>query len=181
MLSGLVESFGELKGIAMKAGQILSYVNSSLAPEARQILAVLQVQSQPTAFDDIERIIREDLGVRAPGLLAMLDHEPISTASIGQVHCATLDDGTQVAVKVRHPGIEAAIRADFKTAAIGRFLARAMIPGANVAEGIAEAQERFLDECDYALEAQRQSSIGRHSRMNSLSRGPIRNRCRCES
>jgi len=156
MLSGLVETFGELKGVAMKAGQILSYVDGSLAPEARQLLAVLQVQSQPTAFTDIERTIQEDLGVRAPALLARLDRKPISTASIGQVHRATLDDGTEVAVKVRHPGIEAAIRADFKTAAIGRFLARAVVPGANVAEVITEARDRFLEECDYALEARRQ-------------------------
>ena len=116
----------------------------------------------------IERTIREDLGIRAPSLLAKLDRTPISAASIGQAHRATLDDGAQVAVKVRHPGIEAAIRADLKTAAIGRFLARAVVPGANVAEVIAEARERFLEDCDYALEAQRQSRFfeifhGHHS------------------
>ncbi len=59
-------------------------------------------------------------------------------------------------MKVRHPGIEATIRADFKAAAVGRFMARAIVPGANVAEVIAEARDRFLEECDYALEAQRQ-------------------------
>src|SRR5262249_39048986 len=41
-LARLVESFGELKGVAMKVGQILSYVDGSLDPEARQLLAVLQ-------------------------------------------------------------------------------------------------------------------------------------------
>jgi predicted unusual protein kinase regulating ubiquinone biosynthesis (AarF/ABC1/UbiB family) len=155
-LAGLVESFGELKGVAMKAGQIMSYVDGSLAPEARQLLSVLQVQSQPTAFADIERIVQEDLGDRAAELLARIEREPVSTASIGQVHRATRQDGAKVAVKIRHPGIEAAIRADFKNAAVGQILAHVVAPGANVSEVIEEAQARFLEECDYALEAKRQ-------------------------
>jgi predicted unusual protein kinase regulating ubiquinone biosynthesis (AarF/ABC1/UbiB family) len=155
-LAGLVESFGELKGVAMKAGQILSYVDGSLGPEARQLLAVLQVSSQPTPLAQIEQIIQEDLGARAEALLTRIHREPVASASIGQVHRATRPDGKAVAVKVRHPGIEAAIRADFRTAAIGRFLARVAAPGANVAEVIAEARARFLEECDYTLEARRQ-------------------------
>jgi len=155
-LAKLVESFGELKGVAMKAGQILSYVDASLAPEARELLAVLQIHSQPTPFPAIEEAIRGDLGSRAEALLARIEREPVATASIGQVHRAMREDGTAVAVKVRHPGIEAAIRADFKAAAIGKILAHVMAPGVNVAEIIAEAETRFLEECDYTLEARRQ-------------------------
>src|SRR3954470_15695298 len=69
-LAELVESLGELKGIAMKVGQILSYVDGSLDPEARELLAVLQRYSQPTPFAQIERTIQEDLGERAHALLA---------------------------------------------------------------------------------------------------------------
>jgi predicted unusual protein kinase regulating ubiquinone biosynthesis (AarF/ABC1/UbiB family) len=156
-LAQLVESFGELKGIAMKVGQILSYVDGSLDPEARQLLAVLQLHSQPTPFAQVERTIREDLGPRADPLLARLDREPVAAASIGQVHRAAREDGTPVAVKVRHPGIDVAIRADFKTAAIGKIMARAFAPGVNTTEIIEEAQARFLEECDYALEARRQT------------------------
>ena len=75
-LAGLVESLGELKGIAMKVGQILSYVDGSLDPEARELLAVLQRYSQPTPFAQIERTIQEDLGERARTLLARLEREP---------------------------------------------------------------------------------------------------------
>lgn len=155
-LARLVESFGQLKGVAMKAGQILSYVDGSVSPEARQLLAVLQRHSQPTPFADVEQTVREDLGPRAKALLARLEREPVATASIGQVHRAVREDGTRVAVKVRHPGIEAAIRADFRTAALGKFMAGALAPGVDVGELLAEAQERFLEECDYALEARRQ-------------------------
>lgn len=156
-LAQLVESFGKLKGIAMKVGQILSYVDGSLDPEARQLLAVLQRYSQPTPFAQIEQTIQEDLGARSQALLARLERQPVAAASIGQVHRAVLENGTRVAVKVRHPGIDTAIRADFKAAAIGKVLARGFAPGLDVAEIIDEAQARFLEECDYALEARRQA------------------------
>ena len=152
----LVESLGELKGIAMKAGQILSYFDASLSPEARRLLSVLQVMSQPTPLPQIQLAIREDLGARARTLLPRLEPVPVASASIGQVHRATLEDGTRVAVKVRHPGIADAIRADFKTASIGSFFAHLVVPGANVEGFLAEAETRFLEECDYALEARRQ-------------------------
>jgi predicted unusual protein kinase regulating ubiquinone biosynthesis (AarF/ABC1/UbiB family) len=159
-VSRLVETLGELKGVAMKAGQILSYVDGSLSPEARRLLAVLQVMSQPTAFTHIQRIIVEDLGPRGRTLLARLEREPVASASIGQVHRAVREDGTRVAVKVRHPGIEEAIRADFKTAAIGTFFANLAVAGANVEGFVAEAEARFLEECDYRLEARRQIRFG---------------------
>jgi predicted unusual protein kinase regulating ubiquinone biosynthesis (AarF/ABC1/UbiB family) len=152
-----VESFGELKGVAMKVGQLLSYVDPSLGPEARRMLSVLQVMSQPTAFDKVLQTIREDLGARGRTILDHLDRTPAASASVGQVHRSSLDDGTKVAVKVRHPGVEQAIRADFKTAAIGTMFARLTAPGTNLDEVLAEAKARFLEECDYALEARRQA------------------------
>jgi predicted unusual protein kinase regulating ubiquinone biosynthesis (AarF/ABC1/UbiB family) len=155
-IAKLVESLGELKGVAMKMGQILSYVDVSMGPEVRKLLSVLQVMSQPTAFPVIQQTIAEDLGASGRALLAKLEHEPAASASIGQVHRSTLDDGTKVAVKVRHPGIEDAIRADFRTAAVGTMLARMVAPGVNVEEVLAEAEARFLEECDYSLEAKRQ-------------------------
>ena len=156
----LVETLGELKGVAMKAGQILSYVDGSLSPETRRLLAVLQVMSQPTAFTHIQRTIVEDLGSRGRSLLSRLEREPVASASIGQVHRAVREDGTRVAVKVRHPGIEEAIRADFKTAAVGTFFAHLAVAGANVEGFVAEAEARFLEECDYRLEARRQIRFG---------------------
>lgn len=159
-IARLVESMGELKGVAMKAGQILSYVDGSLPPEARRLLSVLQVMSQPTALALIQRTISEDLGARGRALLARLEPTPVASASIGQVHRALRENGTRVAVKVRHPGIEEAIRADFKTAAIGSFFAHLAVPGANVEGFVVEAEARFLEECDYVLEARRQIRFG---------------------
>jgi len=159
-LGRVVESFGELKGVAMKVGQLLSYVDPALSPEARRMLSVLQVMSQPTAFGQVLQTVREDLGAPGRTLADRLERTPVASASVGQVHRSTLDDGTPVAVKVRHPGVEDAIRADFKTAAIGTLFARLAAPGMNLDEVLAEAKTRFLEECDYALEARRQIRFG---------------------
>jgi predicted unusual protein kinase regulating ubiquinone biosynthesis (AarF/ABC1/UbiB family) len=152
----LVRSFGELKGVAMKMGQILSYIDDGLPAETRALLGVLRTFSQPTPFATVEQIIREELGAGAPALLRDLVRAPVASASIGQVHRARLPGGLEVAVKVRHPGIDDAIRADFKAARVGTALAQLLVPGADVRTLIAEAREGFLEECDYRLEARRQ-------------------------
>lgn len=159
-LRRLVVSLGQLKGVAMKMGQILSYIDASTPPELRQLLAVLQKSSQPTPFAVVEQVLREELGPRASRLLQTLERRPVSTASIGQVHRGRLEDGRPVAVKVLHPGIAEAIRSDFRTAQTGKALVKLIAPGSNAADLVDEAERMFLEECDYALESCRQQRFG---------------------
>ncbi|MEO6324869.1 MAG: AarF/ABC1/UbiB kinase family protein [Thermoanaerobaculia bacterium] len=156
----LVTSLGHLKGVPMKMGQILGTIDERIPPEARRLLSLLQTQSQPAAPEVIAGVLRRELGAKAEELLATLDLVPVSVASIGQVHRARLPDGTSVAVKVQHPGIEKAVNADFRSAGAGKAFAR-MFPGggATVRECISEARERLLEECDYKLEAERQRTF----------------------
>jgi predicted unusual protein kinase regulating ubiquinone biosynthesis (AarF/ABC1/UbiB family) len=157
----LVERLGELKGMAMKAGQILGYVDPSLSPELRNLLSVLQTASPASPFADVEQTIREAFGERADKLLAGLGRMPIAVASIGQVHRGTLPNGLDVAVKVRHSGIEAALASDFKAAGAGSAVASIMFgaAGGTVRSFIDEAQATLLEECDYPLEAARQDEF----------------------
>jgi predicted unusual protein kinase regulating ubiquinone biosynthesis (AarF/ABC1/UbiB family) len=161
-LEALVERLGDLKGLPMKFGQILSYLELDLPDEARRLLAHLQRQSPGTPFGRVEEIIRADLGGHATALLSRMEHSPVSIASIGQVHRATLPDGTGVAVKVRHPGMDAAIRSDFRAASAGTNLAGLVLPGmgATARDFVAELEARLLEECDYQLEAGRQRLFG---------------------
>jgi predicted unusual protein kinase regulating ubiquinone biosynthesis (AarF/ABC1/UbiB family) len=89
-----------------------------------------------------------------------MSREPVATASIGQVHRAKLPGGRDVAVKVLHPGITEAIRADFRAASAGKVLASVLIPGANVGAVVAEAEARLSEECNYALERKHQQRFG---------------------
>jgi predicted unusual protein kinase regulating ubiquinone biosynthesis (AarF/ABC1/UbiB family) len=154
----LVTRLGELKGLPMKFGQVMSYLELELPEEARRLLGLLQTQSPATPFEQIAEVVREDLGARAAPLLAGLSQPAVSIASIGQVHRGQLPDSTPVAVKVRHPDIEAIIRSDFRAARLGTALAATILPGMGLTtrEFVSELRARLLEECDYALEAERQ-------------------------
>jgi predicted unusual protein kinase regulating ubiquinone biosynthesis (AarF/ABC1/UbiB family) len=157
-LEMLVTRLGDLKGLPMKFGQIMSYLELDMPEEARRLFAYLQRQSPGTIFARVEETIRADLGGRASALLSCMERSPVSIASIGQVHRATLPDGTEVAVKVRHPDMDTAIRSDFRAASMGTNMAGLVLPGigATARDFVAELEERLLEECDYQLEAERQ-------------------------
>lgn len=152
-IAKIVGSIGQLKGITMKMGQIMSYIDVALPDELRDALSVLQTHAQPMPIEQVHDILRQELGERADDLLTNLEATPIAAASIGQVHRARLSDGTQVAVKVQYPEVESAIESDFKPAAIGTTISSIVYPGAKIDDFIAEARARFLEECDYVHEA----------------------------
>lgn len=152
----LAAGLGEMKGLAMKIGQMMSYVDPSLPPEYRRILALLQTQSQPTPAPEVRNIVETELASPLERVFSDFEEAPIACASIGQVHRARLRDGTDVAVKVQHPEIEAAIRADLKSASIVGKMKALALPGQDIAGLGRELEARFLEECDYRLEAERQ-------------------------
>lgn len=155
-IGAIVSSFGRMKGIAMKMGQMMSYIDIDIPEELRAALSVLQTHAQPMDFAQVREIISTDLPDKAPDLLAGMKPVPLAAASIGQVHRAELPDGTPVAVKVQYPEIEYAIRSDFRPTAIGTTIASLIYPGARVDAFIREARTRFLEECDYRHEAESQ-------------------------
>ena len=160
-IAKIVTSIGRLKGIAMKMGQIMSYIDMNLPDELREALSVLQSQAQPMNYEQVCAIINEDLAEpEAATLIARLEPQPIAAASIGQVHIATLADNRKIAVKVQYPEIAGAIESDFGPAAIGTKMASLLYPHAHFEDFVQEARTRFLEECDYLHEAQSQERFG---------------------
>jgi predicted unusual protein kinase regulating ubiquinone biosynthesis (AarF/ABC1/UbiB family) len=155
-LAALVASVGQLKGVAMKAGQLLSYLDVPLPPELRSALSVLQTHSPPMSFERVAEIVKSELGERAAPLLLHMERAPAAAASIGQVHRAKLPAGVEVAVKVQYPGIEQALATDFRPAAFGTSFVHLLVPGANVDGVVSEVRRAVLEECDYEREARQQ-------------------------
>jgi predicted unusual protein kinase regulating ubiquinone biosynthesis (AarF/ABC1/UbiB family) len=157
----IVEALGELKGFAMKVGQMASYVDFALPEEAREVLASLQTSTRPMAPGLVAQVVLEELGATPLTLFAEWSPRPFAAASIGQVHRARLKTGEPVAVKVQYPGIAQAIRADLKNTALldraARLIFRAQQPGVI----LDELRERFLEECDYRVEASNQEEFRR--------------------
>ena len=98
----------------IKLGQFLS-TRADLLPQAYlDALARLQDNLDPFPYEDVERIVQEELQVRLSKVFVEFDREPIAAASLGQVHRAVLRDGRVVAVKVQRPGVRDRVLKDLE-------------------------------------------------------------------
>jgi predicted unusual protein kinase regulating ubiquinone biosynthesis (AarF/ABC1/UbiB family) len=152
---------GNMKGVFMKLGQIVSFANDALPPEAQAALQSLQKDAPPMAFPLVRGVLEGDLGGDLSKHFRDFDEEPIAAASIGQVHRATLHDGRIVAVKVQYPGVDEAIRNDLKATDNLAGMIDMINKSADMKAVIAELKERLLDEIDYRKELQSQQMFGR--------------------
>ncbi len=153
----LLSELDALKGLSMKIGQMVSYLDGSLPPAARHVLSKLQSQSKPMAYDVVAHVISEDLGRPPEALFERFDPEPFAAASIGQVHRATLA-GRAVAVKVKYPAIDKAIAADVATIRQLTSLFSLLSP-IDIGALIEEVAARVGEECDYLREADNQEAM----------------------
>src|SRR5437763_7853948 len=157
--AAVVASLGRLKGVAMKMGQLLGYIDLGLPAGLRAALSVLHTHAQPLPLDRLRPVVEADLG-DAGRLLARAMHDrPLRVTSLGQVHRSTLPDGTPVAVKVAYPGIGTTIARDFGPAMLTSRVATYVYPRAHLDRLVREVRARIVEECDYTLEAQRQERL----------------------
>jgi predicted unusual protein kinase regulating ubiquinone biosynthesis (AarF/ABC1/UbiB family) len=157
---------GEMKGAAMKIGQMVSFIDVDfLPPEYREIyqeqLAKLRTSAPAMPWDKVQHVLAEEYDDRPDSVFASIEEEAFAAASIGQVHRGTLRDGTPVAVKVQYPGIADALESDLANAGIMLRLARVLAPGLDAGAIASELRERVLEELDYEYEAQNQRAFAR--------------------
>ena len=96
----------------MKLGQVLSTRPDLVSPAYEAELSKLQDDAPSVPWSEIEVLVTGALGASPDRSFGEFTHEPLAAASIGQVHAARLHDGTEVVVKVRRPGVVAAIALD---------------------------------------------------------------------
>lgn len=154
------ELLGGMKGVVMKLGQMASVISDALPDAYAESLRGLQQQAPPMAQHLVAEVIQNELGAPPERLFYEFSHEPVAAASIGQVHKATLFDGTPVAVKLQYPGIDVAIRADLDNAFVLYNAAKMMAPGIEPGPMVDELRARMLEELDYRLEATNQETFG---------------------
>ena len=108
----IAQTLGELKGAAMKIGQMASVAGDILPKELSSALTRLQKSAPPMPYDVIAAQIESELGSPPELLFEHFDPEPFAAASIGQVHRARVDDGREVVVKVQYPGVDESVDSD---------------------------------------------------------------------
>ena len=178
------DTLSQSKGVLMKVGQILSFVDFSAAIGGqygsvyRDALASLQADAEPMEPELAAAMVESELGHPPEELFAEFSAMPIAAASIGQVHAARLHDGTEVAVKVQYPGVADAIRDDLaNTELLFTFLkiAKGVVPqyrNFDVRAIADEIAERFTEELDYRTELANQAEFAARYRGHPFFRVP---------
>jgi len=148
----IAETLGELKGAAMKVGQMLSLHEGILPPEVAEILRSLQKEAPKVPAEVMEFEIRGALD-NFDDIFESLDFDAFAAASIGQVHLGTLRDGRPVAVKIQYPLIDEIVKADLDNLRrVIQTVIRLVFEG-DVDPIWREVRDRLLEELDYTHEA----------------------------
>src|SRR5436190_11587381 len=162
----MVDALGQLKGAAMKIGQLASFIDTDfLPPEYRELyqdkLSQLRSEAPSMPWKQVREVLEEEWEEPVEELFEDFEEEAAAAASIGQVHRAMLPDGRRVAVKIQYPGVAKALRADMQNAGVIMRMAKAIAPGLDAKAAAAELKERVLEELDYEYEAQNQRAFAR--------------------
>ena len=173
----LVAQLGQMRGAAMKVGQVLSTIDFTALPEGerenfKRTLAQLRDDVPPLPFRRLEKLLRDELGEKPSVVFAEFEEAAFAAASIGQVHRAVTRDGAAVAVKVQYPGVAEAVETDLRNLALLLPLVKRLAPGLDVKALYAELRERVAEELDYELEAQNQRAVARAHRGHPFAHVP---------
>jgi aarF domain-containing kinase len=146
--AGALEKILELEGFYIKCGQMAaSNIGDAFPPIWQDTMSVLQDEVPPQDYATIRAIVESEMVVDKT--FASFDPVPIGSASIGQVHRATLIDGTNVVVKVCYPNVEALLTGDVRTIKLFSQLAQPLhVPA------LEEIEKQFQTEFDYRKEAE---------------------------
>ncbi len=141
----------------VKIGQMLS-LRSEILPQAYcDALATLQMDADPLPFEEIEHALENIYGERFSSIFSNIDPKPLGSASLAQVHKATLSNGDVVAVKVQRPGVRATMAQDIDVMrSVAKRLSRFMKDNqmVDLRDVVEELWSTFLEETDFTKETQ---------------------------
>jgi predicted unusual protein kinase regulating ubiquinone biosynthesis (AarF/ABC1/UbiB family) len=150
----LARRLSQLRGAAMKLGQLLSLESADiLPPEFSAALASLRASADTMPVSQLRRVLGREYGKGWEQRFERFDFEPIAAASIGQVHAARARDGRELALKIQYPGVARSIDSDVDNVATLLSAARILPVEIDVSGIVAEAKRQLRQEADYLAEA----------------------------
>jgi predicted unusual protein kinase regulating ubiquinone biosynthesis (AarF/ABC1/UbiB family) len=147
--STLFEALAQLRGPALKAAQTIGMDTNLWPEEFTEVLSQAQYRVPPINRMLVRTIIKKELGGYPEEVFGSFEPEARAAASIGQVHYATLKDGTPVAVKVQYPGVRDSIESDL---AVARPIVKQFIGRERADYYFEEVRQKLLEETDYINE-----------------------------
>src|SRR3984885_1507595 len=146
-------ALGGLKGPLMKAAQPISTTPDALPPEYARELAQLQANAPAMGWAFVRRRMASELGPDWQSKFSSFSREASAAASLGQVHRATLPDGTDVACKLQYPVMPSTVEADLRQLKLAMAVYHRMDSAIQHDEIYKELRERLREELDYLREA----------------------------
>lgn len=151
----LVSKLSQMRGAALKLGQMLSFQDSKMLPgPIQEVMQRVQDRADYMPSWQRDKVLVANLGPQWRGLFDEFEEKPIAAASIGQVHRAVLKDGAKrVAVKIQFPGVADSINSDLDNLSILLTATKLLPKGLYLNKTIDNARRELGWECDYEREA----------------------------
>lgn len=150
----LGDRLSEMRGAAMKVGQLLSMDSGQLLPpQLSELLARLREDAHAMPLGQVAAVLKDAWGEGWENQFSRFAFTPLAAASIGQVHEAVLKDGRRLAIKVQYPGIRASIDSDVDNVATLLRFSNLLPEGLEIEPLLAEAKAQLHAEADYECEA----------------------------
>ncbi len=155
------DAFGQMKGVPMKIGQMLSLHENLMPREVARVFQSLQKNAPAAPFEDILQMVKAELGEKFD-LIVSIDEAAMAAASIGQVHRAVLKDGREIALKIQYPGIDQVIRGDLRNFKGIIKTVFSLFTRMDIEEMWQEMRDRLMEELDYLKEAENMRRMKDH-------------------
>jgi predicted unusual protein kinase regulating ubiquinone biosynthesis (AarF/ABC1/UbiB family) len=164
------QTFADLGPNYVKFGQIIASSPGAFGePLSREFRSLLD-RVPPADDDQVRKLFVEDLGDQPENLFAAFDAKPFASASIAQVHYATLHSGEEVVVKIQRPGIRRRVAADLQILKRGARLVEFAKLGQRLSaqDVVADFADNLAEELDFRLEAQSMDAWVAHMHASPL-------------
>lgn len=149
----VADQLAQLRGAAMKVGQLLSMdVGDLLPPELADILSRLRADAVPMPMSQVVSVLNANWGEGWDQHFEQFSFTPVAAASIGQVHFGRRKDGRQVAIKIQYPGIRRSIDSDVDNVATLLRVSGLLPKSLDIKPLLNEAKRQLHDEADYRRE-----------------------------
>lgn len=152
----LRDTMQDLGATYIKLGQLIASSPSVFPPEFVDAFQSCLDQTKPLPYAVIESVLQEEFGPRLHQLFRHIDPKPLASASIAQVHGATLTTGEDVVIKVQKPGVRRLFETDFQFMQFGARVLEKLAPkswDSSMRDIVDEIRNGMIEECDFVREA----------------------------